>query len=248
MLTLSSTDAIAMHYNMILANLHEPALYDGHDWRDFRPPYKLRSLLLMNKMYDDIALDTASALDCCIKSAEAIIHTFLNVTISTLRSVPVIMYARTVYAVVILIKFDVSAQNLLGAASLLQKDSSSKNLLLQLIEKLQNAVGPEGFQIPATFCAILSRMATWYIEHVDDSSPFFEQRFGDNAIEPLEQLNPDSAPWNESRGSSWECPQMARPNSCEWHNTADLWLGTMQVRPASNNPNASTYLGIGTQQ
>ena len=102
-----------MHYNMILASLHEHSLYDAHDLADFRPPYKLRTVLPTNTLYGDITPDTVSALGRCIKSAEAIIDTFLNLTIETLRNVPVIMYAIIAYAVIILTKFDVSAQGLL---------------------------------------------------------------------------------------------------------------------------------------
>ena len=44
-------ETMEMHYQMILISLREPALYDGHDPSDFRPPYTIRAVPLMKKTF-----------------------------------------------------------------------------------------------------------------------------------------------------------------------------------------------------
>ncbi|KAF2740594.1 hypothetical protein EJ04DRAFT_571932 [Polyplosphaeria fusca] len=220
------TKPMEMHYNMILATLHEPALYSGHDMADFRPPYKLRSLPLTKRPFDDIPIDVAHSLDQCIASAEAITRSFIGLPIQVLRSVPVIIYARMAYAAVMLIKIDISVRSPLAAASLLHKEPATKEILQQLIERLTLATGPEHFLIPATFQGVLIRIEAWYVEHVDQK--FFLDGQCD-LIEPMKDLGVTNLyPVQTFTSSALQNSPDARDSDGHSGMTDHLWWDEMQ--------------------
>lgn len=176
-------DAMDIHYHMIRISLYEPVLYDGNDLEDFRPPYKLCALSSRKKACTETSVETSNGLRQCTISAQTIVHTFLSLSVDSLRSVPVIIYVRLSYAVIVLLKMKLSSQTPQPAADPSHKDIDIQDILSQLIEKLHSTTGPERFQVPATFLGVLSRVKSWYSEH--ERSSFLGP---DDIMEPMIQL------------------------------------------------------------
>lgn len=184
-----------IHYHMVLISLHEPALYDGHDMADFRPPYKLRPLPLVKSLDNDASLNVANSLTQCVSSAQKVINTFLSFSTESLRVIPVIVYTRVTYSAIVLIKFDVSARMPQSVAYLLDDhELNPKVLLLQLLEKLGSAAGNEHFVVPSIFRGVLSRVTRWYVDQFES----FILPDQDNIIEPMMHVGLDDTRRNDA--------------------------------------------------
>ncbi|KAK5996231.1 Transcription factor pbcR-like protein [Cladobotryum mycophilum] len=179
-------EPLEMHYHMILVTIHEHVLYDGHGKDDFRPPYTLRSMPLPKTTISDTPIEAAYALSQCLVSAQAIMTSFLNLPTNVLRSVPAVVYTRMSFAMTVLLKLDISLRTRPQTeAHVPDNRTDPKALLIQLVDKLDAAVGREMFSVPAAFSAALLNMTRWYVRH-------FEQRTGpsieDDILEPMMHL------------------------------------------------------------
>lgn len=155
-----------MHYQTIQVTLHEPALYDGHDISDFRPPYALRLMPLSNQNRADIGIHAASSLMPCILSSQSLIRTFLGLPVETLLFMPVVTYTRVMYAVIVLIKCYVSLRAHTSLADLHPESSLDPvNAISQLLGKLESVRDQTQGRIPvpAVFHSILSAVYMWCV-------------------------------------------------------------------------------------
>lgn len=162
----SPAATMEMHYQTILTTLHEPALYDGHDISDFRPPYALRQLPLSTKNRADVGMQASSSLMPCILSSQSLIRTFLGFTVESLLFMPVITYTRVTYAVIVLIKCYVSARAYTSLAALHSESSLDPvSAISQLLGKLKLVRDqPQGrIPVPAVFHSILSAVYMWCV-------------------------------------------------------------------------------------
>lgn len=175
-----------MHFRMILISLHEPVLHGGHSISDFRPPYVIRVLPITTKENMEASPDFANAFARCIDSAQDLLRVFLSLTTETLLAVPIVVYTRMTYALIVLIKCYVSMRVSHVADNPLFGDGVNlAKVLSQLIQKLDSAAGQERLRVPAVFHFALSHMAEWYTEH-------FERRSfsnPDELIEPMMHIN-----------------------------------------------------------
>ncbi|GAB7363246.1 hypothetical protein MBLNU230_g3528t1 [Neophaeotheca triangularis] len=89
--------------------LHEIALHFNHNVEDFRLPFTEESLKGVNSTGEALTSRQVSSLESCVRSAHAILDTFLGFDPSSIRGMPVLLYfVRCIYAVVVLIKMHVA--------------------------------------------------------------------------------------------------------------------------------------------
>lgn len=178
-----------IHYQMVLISLYEPALHNEHDLVDFRPPYTIRALSHPSTLSINSSLQVADVVARCAESAETLIRTFLDVTIETLRSIPVVTYTRLTYAVIVLIKSCISMRVLQSAAIRPYGPSvNMEEILFQILERLHAAAGQECFRVPAVFHQALSNVTKWWIEHFDEQHPSPRSE-NDDLIEPMMHIS-----------------------------------------------------------
>lgn len=151
---------------MILIVLHEPALYNGHDVSDFRPPYALRPLPLWTEHGPGVGMHAAGSLVPCILSSQALIRTFLGLPVETLLCMPVVTYTRLAYAVIVLIKCFVSARAHTCLADLhLEASLDLVSAVSQLLSKLESVrdQAQGRIPVPAVFHSVLSTVYMWCV-------------------------------------------------------------------------------------
>jgi hypothetical protein len=107
---------------------------------------------------------TVSLVTTCLKSAHALLDNFLWMDVFTLRSIPVIVYTRMFYAVVVLTKLAVCAKSPESIVGAILDPGSLKTpeYLHKLIDVLTKAAGPESFSVSSTFLTILAKLTEWY--------------------------------------------------------------------------------------
>ncbi|KAH8892700.1 hypothetical protein GQ53DRAFT_646295 [Thozetella sp. PMI_491] len=184
-----------IHCQMILIKLHEHALYDGHDLSDFRPPYIIRSHPQTKKPFAEAGWEAARSFALCVTSAHSLIHSFLNLSTDVLKSVPVIIYTRMMYATVVLIKCHVSMKMSLELMNgEVGEDLDVKGVLLRLLDKLDSVQlqQQEPIPVPAVFRSILSNVAEWCKNHLNHGL----HRIEEDIIEPLIHLSINCAKTN----------------------------------------------------
>lgn len=189
-------ETMEMHYQMILINLHEPALHVFHDLADFRPPYTIRSASMTRRACPGpLPLEIASGLTQCISSAQTLLRTFLSMTTSTLLSVPIVTYTRMAYAMVVLIKSYISMHI---SPVTLKADSMRENerinptkLLPQVLDKLDAVAGYGRFPVPMVFFRALSNVHDWFQKQFN--SHVCPSQDHDTLIEPMMHMNLESS-------------------------------------------------------
>jgi len=128
-----------------------------------------------------------SAVTVCIESSHALLDIFISMDISTLRAIPVIVYTRMFYAVVVLTKLGICAQapySDVGRA--LDIQSLQLTAYLQtLLRVLQNAAGRERFNVSSTFLLIVMKVVTWYRRQLESSTTIGAMN---ENLEPMEYL------------------------------------------------------------
>lgn len=145
--------------------LHEPALYDGHNISDFRPPYALRPLPLWLQNQTGIGMQAASSPVPCMLASQALIRTFLCLSTENLLFMPVITYTRVAYAVIVLIKCLVSVKSSTPPGEVYYDHSMDPvSTIPKLIDKLESAMDQAEARLPvsAVFHSILSKIYIWY--------------------------------------------------------------------------------------
>lgn len=155
-----------VHYQTILITLDEPALHEGHDISDFRPPYALRPLPLSGQNRADVAMHAASLLMPCVRSSQSLIRTFLDLPVETLQFMPVVSYTRVMYALIVLIKCYASIRTYTSLADLHPESSLDPvSAISQLLGKLESVRDQDQgcIPVPAVFHSILSVVYMWCV-------------------------------------------------------------------------------------
>ncbi|KAK2593551.1 hypothetical protein QQS21_008726 [Conoideocrella luteorostrata] len=176
-------ETLDIHYHVILLNLCQPGLYSSHKSRDFRPPYAI-------SVYDapegsaQESLQLVHARMECMHIARTLINLFLNLSAEELRQVPVVVFTRMMYAVVVLTKAEKSF-SLSGAASNNgnSESISTTDLLHCILSRLSSAADGCQYRNPAIFFAVLRRLLC----SIGDGSPQLLST-QDQVIEPLMNL------------------------------------------------------------
>ncbi|KAF4984893.1 hypothetical protein FZEAL_46 [Fusarium zealandicum] len=185
------TETLDIHYHMILLNLCEPGLYDNHELQDFRPPYAIHTLPLTDIFTRNSPQFDHARLEC-LDIAHKLVNLYLRLSSDSLRQVPVIVYTRMMYAVVVIIKLQVFNRPLTDLDFDPENGHTSAiDLIRHILGRLESAADGSRFRVPATFHAVLKRLMSRC------SESYSRLHTGqDDIIEPLMNLQVD-----ESRNS-----------------------------------------------
>lgn len=158
-----AVDSLKIHFHYIRSAIHEICLHHDYDPDEFKPPYLMRPQPLASGATILSPVYTTSLL-ACAESAHASLDTFLAMDTNMHRSIPVIVYTRSFYAMVLLSKLAVSAQaqnssigNMIDFESLRLID-----YLYKMMAALKTVAGVENFNVPATFYVIVTKLSAWY--------------------------------------------------------------------------------------
>ena len=164
---------INYHANNIY--LHEIALHPDHDVDDFRPPFFIAVKLPSTHTSAALTPPYINAIIQCISSADAVITTFLGMSVEDILQCPTLIFVRVVYASVVLIKLSMSASipsNQLG--NLIAPESNKIDIYLeQLLHHLKNVSTFENGSkhvLSSKFLGILTKLKLWY-ERQKQQSP-----------------------------------------------------------------------------
>jgi hypothetical protein len=106
------------------------------------------------------------AISVCITSSHSLLDVMLEMSIDSVRALPIFNFARMAYASIILARLYVSIRcttSLIG--KLLDRETLKIGIYLPaMINRLSEAVGPMECRAPATFLGLLRRLQAWY-EH-----------------------------------------------------------------------------------
>lgn len=205
---------MGIHYYYIRMYAHEQNLYSEYRPEDFKPPYIIRSAAANTGSTAPPNHDTLYTLNDTLLSGSLLLNTFLALTVSDLRTVPVIVYTRMFYAIVIFAKLYTSAQSL---DSQFRRFVDVNNLqfesyISRLIAALQEARGPEGFRVPKIFLGMLERLSQWCVSRLQlllwdaDANDFEDEwqpmKYEDAADDDYNPLSMDTS--DENSGTvSW---------------------------------------------
>ncbi|KAH6956080.1 hypothetical protein DER45DRAFT_566137 [Fusarium avenaceum] len=177
-------DEVAMptlhiHYLVILLNISERGLYEKHDVQDFRPTYAIHTLPSKNFLILDTPL-FVDARSKCLAVARRSLKLFLELSPQTYQQVPIIVYTRLMYAVIVFMKLEVFKSNTgLSGGDLM----SAINILQLILNKLEVASEGERFRNPTLFHAILKRLLNLCSENQS-----LQEMNANEIIEPLRNL------------------------------------------------------------
>ncbi|KAF4962371.1 hypothetical protein FSARC_9537 [Fusarium sarcochroum] len=158
------TLTLDIHYHVILLNFCEPGLYDNHELRDFRPPYAIHTLLSANQFAPDTPQYVDARLEC-LDVARNLIELFLQLSPEMLQQVPIIIFTRMMYAVVIITKLEVFKRPSADVSYMAEAEPiSALDLMVVIIDKLRLASDGGRFLSPTTFHAVLGRLHSRCVE------------------------------------------------------------------------------------
>ncbi|ENH68097.1 hypothetical protein FOC1_g10003724, partial [Fusarium oxysporum f. sp. cubense race 1] len=158
------TLTLEIHYHVILLNLYEPGLYDNHEFRDFRPPYAIHTFLSTNTFAPDLPQYVDARIEC-LNVARNLIQLYLQFSPKILQQVPVIVFTRMMYAVVMIIKLEVFNRPTTDGANMSEAEQiSALDLMRLVLEKLKLSSDEGRFFIPTTFHAVLGRLHSRCVE------------------------------------------------------------------------------------
>lgn len=188
LLPLTVVETLEIHHYMILLTFCEPGLYDSHELQDFRPPYAIHTLPSAGAFTRDSPQFVDARIEC-LDVAHNLINMFLRLTGDGLRQVPVIVFTRMMYAVVVIIKPEVFNRPSSEVGYMSKGDHMSAiDMLRRILACLATAADGSRFRVPATFHAVLQRS----LSRCGES--FSRLHMGqDEIIEPLMNLQVDES-------------------------------------------------------
>lgn len=150
-----------MQYESVLGHLHEIALYDEYEPADFQPPYSI----CMPRGIASASLTPVhiSSTMTCISSAHLVLDILLATPMSWLRCSPVIVYARTGYALTILMRIYMSASLPGGALhGVLSPETTRMDLYLDKILRKLSDLAAQRCRIAETWLSIITKINDWF--------------------------------------------------------------------------------------
>ncbi|KAF2196434.1 hypothetical protein GQ43DRAFT_257265 [Delitschia confertaspora ATCC 74209] len=103
----------------------------------------------------------------CIGAAHDSLDCFLQIPVSTLQTVPNVIFVRALYAIVLLLKVDYAVGADGSGGGILDSQSLKVDLYLNsIIQRTAEAVGPQRCRVPAHWLFILkNKVKAWHDEH-----------------------------------------------------------------------------------
>jgi len=183
-----------IQYDALLCVVNESSLYTESDPADFKPPYSLRRLIratTQENTRDGLTPTRLSSIATCLSSTHDLFETFISMPVKSLQCSPVTVYARLLYAAVVLIKISISATTegaqLYGIIT--QEEVNMDFYLDKAVAKLTETSN-EGCVVATKFLFILHAILRWLRNSIhDDASQGIGSDPVGEVIMPLKYLN-----------------------------------------------------------
>jgi len=183
-----------IQYDALLCIVNESSLYTESDPADFKPPYSLRRLIratTQENTRDGLTPTRLSSIATCLSSTHDLFETFISMPVESLQCSPVTVYARLLYAAVVLIKISISAATegaqLYGVIT--QEEVNMDFYLDKAVAKLTETSN-KGCVVATKFLFILHAILRWLRNSIHDDA---SQEIGSNpmgeVIMPLKYFN-----------------------------------------------------------
>lgn len=156
-----------MLYHYSRCTLNEVALHHDYDPTEFRPQYVIRSK--PTHSHDiPLAPSFTGALLACMTSAHGILDVFLSLDAPVHRCLPLMVYSRVFYALVVLSKLAISAQSPHSSVgAMIELESVDLPLYCsRAMEALRKAAGPDTSGMSAAFYLNVAKFTAWYRKSV----------------------------------------------------------------------------------
>lgn len=144
-------------------------MHIDHNIDDFRAPFTEESLRAGSGNSDVLSPAHSQALTECVKAAHGIFRTFLSFDLTTVRSLPILFFVRTAYAVVVMIKlyFAVTAPDSQVGQNISKDDLDVEGHLDRLLGAFKRMGGEDSFRPANKFLIILGKLREWFWKNRD---------------------------------------------------------------------------------
>jgi hypothetical protein len=155
--------------------MHEVAMHVNHNVDEFKPPFT--EVTLRGGGDEPVTLTPAhiSALSTCLSSIDGIFDTFLGFDVETIRCLPLALFVRVAYAVVVLIKmFFAAATPNSELGRVINKDNMKVEQYLDgLVDLFKASAAEEKSRPSAKFLMVLIMLKTWFHRQSEGKAPSF---------------------------------------------------------------------------
>jgi hypothetical protein len=153
--------------------MHEVALHVDHNVDEFKPPFTEENLRPVGEEPDALTPAHISALSTCLTAIEGVFDNFLLFDVETIRCLPVLLFVRVAYAVVVLIKmyFAAAAPNSELGKVINKDDMKVEHYLDGLVEKFRASSAEEKSRPSAKFLMVLLMLKTWFHRQCEGKAP-----------------------------------------------------------------------------
>jgi hypothetical protein len=164
-----------IEYHMNVLSMWEFAMDGGHfDAPDFRNRH-----LTLPSLDDDSAVQPETLLSrtalqitatiTCISAAHSVLDNFLLIPVASLQRLPSVLYVRTIYALITLLKADYAVGTDIEGmgAALESKTLEVDSYLHKVMARTEQAVGEQGCRVPTHWLMVLKiKIKAWHDEHM----------------------------------------------------------------------------------
>lgn len=156
---------LTLHFHQNRIFIQEFAIMVKHGGEPVSPQPRLVDAIYSNSK-QIFSAARANAILVVVESAHALLDVAIGVDPNTLRAMPVVNYARTVLAVILLIKMSatINAPNS-ELAKILDTDALKVDYYVkEVVEKLQSI---SEYRVASKFLPIIIKVAIWYYQNLD---------------------------------------------------------------------------------
>jgi len=203
-----------INYYYIRLYAHEQILYTEHRPEDFKPPYIIRAAIVHGEDSMPLDYNTLLAFNDCLLAGHSLLEVFLGMTVHSLRSLPVVIYTRMFYAMIIFTKLYTSAKSLesqyQGLIDL--RSLAFESYLWRLINALQAARGEENFRVPSIFLSMLERLSKCTVARLQLQLQEYQFYNLEEELQPMDYGAPSAPILTSPLGSTFGTP----PHLAAW--------------------------------
>ncbi|RFU25659.1 hypothetical protein B7463_g10687, partial [Scytalidium lignicola] len=166
------TPSLKMTEHVANLYMHEVALHVDHNIEEFKPPFSedaLRGSMSATSQQELLTPAHISALSVCLTSIDGIFSIFLKLEVDIIRCLPVIIFVRLAYAVVVLIKmyFAAATPNSELGKVINKDDMKVAQYLDGLVDIFRATAADDRSRTAAKFLMVLLMLKTWFHRQKD---------------------------------------------------------------------------------
>ena len=159
---LDCSPMMLMTYYTVRLYLYELALHVDYAAEDFKAPYQMGRVHPVEDSQISVK-PLVEAVAELVQSSQALLDSFMSIQVTRVRAIPVFGFVRVSFAAFILAKLCVSATSRDSRlAELISRSSLQAELYIdKVMQRLRDAIGPNGCRVPAIFLILLSNLRQW---------------------------------------------------------------------------------------